>query len=116
MMTLGQMQRIFVRNIASLIIWAYENGYELTFGEAFRTKEQAELNAKAGKGIALSVHMDRLGIDFNLFVNGVYKTKTEDYAPMGTAWKNLHPLNRWGGDFVKLKDGNHFSMEWQGRQ
>ena len=70
-MTLGQKQRKFTRMIALLIMHAYENGYELTFAEAYRTPEQAALNAKAGKGISTSLHLDRLAVDFNLFKDGV---------------------------------------------
>lgn len=32
--------------VAILIHWAEEHGYRLTFGEAYRTPEQAALNAK----------------------------------------------------------------------
>ena len=116
-MTLGQMQRLFAKNVGLFLGWIYgQQGYEVTFDEAYRTKEQAALNAVQGKGSANSLHCDRLAIDLNLFVNGVWQTQTEQYARLGTAWKQIHPLNRWGGDFTKLKDGNHFSMEWQGRQ
>ena len=33
-------QSIFILNVAKLIAWAFENGYELTVGEAYRTDEQ----------------------------------------------------------------------------
>ena len=112
-LTLGQKQRIFTRNIGLLIGWAYREGFELTFGEALRTAEQAALYAKQGKGSARSVHLVRLAVDFNLFIDGVYQTRSEAYAPLGAFWKKLHPLNRWGGDF-KMRDGNHFSMTHDG--
>lgn len=35
-MTLGQLQRLFVRNQGLLIAWAYDNGYELTTGDGYR--------------------------------------------------------------------------------
>ncbi|HEK0401007.1 TPA: M15 family peptidase, partial [Proteus mirabilis] len=73
-MTLGEKQRKFTRMIADLIIFAYDNGYELTFSEAYRTPEQAKLNAKSGIGIKNSLHTQRLAVDFNLFKNGVYLT------------------------------------------
>lgn len=112
-MTLGQKQRIFTKNIATLILWSYQNNFELTFGEAHRTAEQAALYAKQGKGSSRSVHMVRLAVDFNLFIDGEYQTRSEAYAPLGEVWKKLHPMNRWGGDF-KRADGNHFSMEHDG--
>ena len=108
-MTLSSKQSIFLRNVASLIVWAYGEGYFLTFGEAYRPKEMAEIYAKKGKGIKSSLHCDRLAIDFNLFINGKFMTKTEDHRPLGEFWKGLNPMNCWGGDF-KRKDGNHYSM------
>ncbi len=112
-MRLGEMQRLFTKNIGLLIAWSYREGYELTFGEAFRTAEQAAIYAKQGKGSSRSVHMVRLAVDFNLFIDGVYQTKSEAYAPLGEFWKKLHPMNRWGGDF-RMRDGNHFSMTYNG--
>ena len=119
-MTLGEKQRLFVINIAHLITWAYENDYELSFGEALRTAEQAALNASKGSGISNSLHLKRLAIDLNLFLDtsvdsdeDIYQTDSESYKPLGDYWKSLHPLNRWGGDFSK-PDGNHFSMEHEG--
>jgi hypothetical protein len=107
-------QELFAKNIARLIIYLYEMGYEVTFGEAQRTQEQAEIYARKGKGSKFSNHIVRLAVDLMLFKNDIYLKKSEDYEIAGNFWKSLHPLNRWGGDF-KLKDGNHFSMMWQGR-
>jgi len=44
-MGLSEKQRKFTRMLADLIIWAYDNGYEMTLGEAYRSDEQAEINA-----------------------------------------------------------------------
>lgn len=113
-MTLGERQRIFTNNVSKLIMWAYWQGYELTFGEAYRTQEQANLNAAAGKGISNSLHMDRLAIDLNLFRDGQYLSTSADHKPLGEFWVTLHPDNRWGGNFSK-PDGNHYSMTYNGR-
>jgi len=112
-MSLGEKQRRFTELVGRLILWCYDSGYELTFGEAYRTPEQAALNAASGSGIANSLHTKRLAIDLNLFINGEYRTETEAYKQVGEYWKTLDPDCRWGGDFQK-KDGNHFSMEWEG--
>lgn len=112
-MTLRQQQSLFVALIAKLIDHAYACGYELTFGEAWRTPEQAKLNAASGKGIANSLHIDRLALDFNLFRDGKFLSSTEDHRPLGEWWEQQHPLCRWGGRF---KDGNHYSLEWGGRK
>ena len=110
-MTLGQKQRKFTRMVADLIVWAYDQGYELTFGEAWRTPEQAALNAKSGKGISNSLHGDRLALDLNLFKNGVFLTTTEDHRPLGEFWESIG--GAWGGRF---NDGNHYSLEHEGRK
>ena len=114
-MTLGEQQRLFARLIAQLIDWVYtQPGCQITVGEAYRTPEQARLNAAKGTGIANSLHTLRLAMDLNLFVAGEFKTDLESYRPMGTYWKSLHPLCRWGGDFRTRVDADHFSMEWEG--
>ncbi len=112
-MTLSEKQTIFALNIAKLILWAAQNGYGLTFGEAWRSDAQAALYAKQGKGIANSLHRLRLAVDFNLFVQGQFLETPEAHAPLGKYWKTLHALNRWGGDFT-TKDANHYSMEHEG--
>ena len=112
-MSLGDRQRRFTELVGRFILWCYDSGYELTFGECYRTPEQAALNVASGKGIANSLHTKRLAIDLNLFVNGEYQTQTEAYKPLGDYWKTLDPETRWGGDFSK-PDGNHFSLEHEG--
>lgn len=111
--TLRQKQSRFAKLIGILIAWSYQNGYELTLGEAWRTPEQAALNAKTGKGISNSLHIDRLAMDFNLFRNGKWLTKTEDFSPLGEFWESLAPDCTWGGRFG---DGNHFSITHGGRK
>jgi hypothetical protein len=114
-MTLGDKQRRFTELVGRLIQFAYSSGFELTFGEAYRTPEQAALNAQKGVGIAKSLHMQRLAIDLMLFIDDVWQTAPEAYKPLGDYWKSLDPLCRWGGDF-KMKDAVHFSMEHEGVQ
>lgn len=110
-MTLGEKQRLFVKMLSDLIRWAYEQGYELTLGEAYRTPEQAALNASKGIGIAKSLHTERLAIDLNLFKDGAYLQTTEDHKPLGEFWESMG--GTWGGRF---KDGNHYSLEHEGRK
>lgn len=110
-MTLSEKQALFTVKIAQLINWADERGYRLTFGEAYRTPEQAALNAKKGSGISNSLHTQRLAVDFNLFVGGKYQEKSEAYRPLGEYWESIG--GAWGGRFSK-PDGNHFSLEHNG--
>jgi len=119
-MTLGDKQRLFVKLSAEFDLWCYEQGYELSDGEAYRTPEQAALNAAKGTGIVNSLHCLRLARDKNLFKDSapgvdddVYQKDSEAYRPLGEKWKSMHPLCRWGGDFSK-PDGNHFSLEHEG--
>lgn len=112
-MTLREKQSMFVLNVARLIVWAYQRGYELTFGETIRSKEEAKANSLSGIGIINSLHIIGLAIDLNLFINDEWKKDTESFKPLGAYWKTLDPLNRWGGDFHN-PDANHFSMEHGG--
>jgi len=112
-MTLREKQSLFVRLFAELVRWAYDNGYELTFGEAYRPPETAELYASQGRGVRNSLHRLRLAVDVNLFKDGKYLSASEAHRPLGEHWKSLHELCRWGGDFAK-PDGNHYSMEHEG--
>lgn len=138
-MTLSEQQRIFTSLVAKLVTFAYDEGYELAYGEVARSDEQAIINSlgtsgrvtlsnyldnhpvfkelaravrnNAGSGIKNSLHEKCLAVDFKLFVAGVYQTQSASYRKLGTFWKTLHPLCRWGGDWG---DGNHFSMEYGG--
>lgn len=111
-MTLSEKQQLFTCLIAQLILWADEKGYRLTFGEAYRTPEQAALNAKKGSGISNSLHTKRLAVDLNLFINGQYQTDSAAYLPLGEYWESLG--GSWGGRFKSRPDGNHFSLEHEG--
>lgn len=135
MSALREKQSKFVRMIADLTIWAYDNGYELTYGEAFRSNEQAEINAmgftgrrqlanvliansfgnlasaiqdNTGNGIKNSLHMLKLAIDFNVFKNGVLAGVAQ-IAPLGEKWESMG--GTWGGRF---SDSPHFSLEHNG--
>ncbi len=115
-MSLSKKQRIFTLMVADLISWAYSKGYELTFGEAYRTREQQEIYVKSGRSKTMrSKHLKRLAVDFNLFIDGRYVRDPERYRPLGEEWERLG--GRWGGRFgLKPEeydkkvgwDANHF--------
>jgi hypothetical protein len=113
--TLREKQSLFVQLLAKLIEYAYANGMELTLGEAWRTPEQAKRNADAGTGISSSLHIERLAVDLNLFVAGVYIDATSGHRRLGEYWESLHPSCRWGGRFRK-PDGNHYSLTPDGKR
>ena len=125
-MTLRESQSIFILNMAKTIIFAYENGMELTAGEMLRTNDQQLLYfegyelIKIGSDLKLkkaapksktmfSSHLNKLAVDLNLFIDGQYKTDKESFKKISLYWKSLHPKNvcgyDWGWDF------NHFEMK-----
>jgi len=112
MSALGDKQRRFTRMIADLILWAYQNGFELTVGDAYRDPRVfGMVGVMKGYGRARSLHKSRLAMDLNLFVNGEYMEDTESYTPLGEYWESIG--GSWGGRFG---DGNHFSLEHEGRR
>lgn len=109
-MTLGQKQRQFTRMIGLLIEYAYQQGYELTMGDAFRDPRlHGEIGVKKGYGHPKSAHKQRLALDLNLFKDGKYLDKTEDHHFLGEYWESMG--GAWGGRF---EDGNHYSLEHNG--
>ena len=109
-MELVKQQSIFAYNVALLISYIFHRQYTCTLGEAYRTKEQAEIYAKEGLGIVDSLHCQRMAIDLNIFdPRGNLLTKTEEYKIFGEYWEKLHSLNNWGGNF-KREDADHFEM------
>lgn len=102
MASLSEKQAEFTVAIGSLILWAFREGYRLTFGDAYATSGHKDN----------SFHYKRLAIDLNLFIyneeNGKweYQESTEAHAKIGAQWKKMG--GTWGGDFRK-KDGNHYS-------
>jgi hypothetical protein len=115
-MSLGAEQRRFTFMVSLLIKYAYENGYELTFGDAYRDPrafgpfgEAKVVDGKRVYGRIKSNHKQRLAVDFNLFKDGLFLETTEDHRPLGEYWESIG--GAWGGRF---NDGNHYSLEYQG--
>lgn len=105
--TLSEKQKRFTHMIAQLIEFAYSNGYTLIFGDAYR-------DPRCTYGNSNSNHKIRLAVDFNLFnKDGKYLDRTEDHTPLGEYWESIG--GSWGGRFAQ-KDGNHYSLEHNGRR
>lgn len=108
-MKLSDHQWKFLKDVALLVLYAESRGHKLTGGELHRPEQLQELYKKQGKSNTNEgYHPKRLAIDLNLFINGVYQTDTEAYKGLGMFWEDLDELNRWGGNFSTIKDGNHF--------
>lgn len=108
-MSLREKQSKFALLVSHLIQYIYDQGYEVTLGEAWRHPKTADYLHSVGKGVKNSYHEQKLAIDLNLFKDGVYLSSTEDHEQFGRYWESLDPECTWGGDF-KRKDGNHYSM------
>ena len=105
-------QMEFTHNVARLIEYIYATGCKCTFGETFRTHDQALLYHKLGIGSADSNHCYRLAIDLNIFdEHNTYLHDTKDYLEYGSFWEKLNPFNEWGGRWKRRPDGNHFEMD-----
>lgn len=109
--TLRQKQSRFALMVANLLLQSKRMGYEITFGEAYRSPEEAARLAKVGKGIANSLHTQRLAIDLNLFKDGRYLSSSEAHRSLGEWWEGQG--GTWGGRFG---DGNHYSLAHGGRK
>ena len=113
-MRLFEKQSLFAFMVPRLIDKAYELGYEVTLGDAYRDPRlHGSVGEKKGYGHAKSCHKMRLAIDLNLFKDGQYLTSTDDHRELGEWWERQHELCRWGGRF---NDGNHYSMEHEGNR
>ena len=101
-MNLVTKQGQFAQMIARLILHADALGYVVTFGDAYRSPDVSH-------GHPNSLHKMRLAVDFNLFIDGKYKTDSMAYLQLGRYWESIG--GTWGGRF---EDGNHFSLEHEG--
>lgn len=118
-MSLVAEQAEFLRHVCLLIDRATKAGFVVTGGELYRTPEQQQLYVKTGRSQTMnSLHLKRLAVDFNFFLDGKLVYDKQILAPLGAYWESLHPLNSWGGNGIKLVDTPHFSRgdgkpEWR---
>jgi hypothetical protein len=110
---MSALQEQFAQSLAKLIQQAAAMGYGVTMGEAYRTPEQAALDAQHGTGIVNSLHIQRLAADLNVFKSGVWLTEGSQFADLGAWWKAQGSRYCWGQDFPR-PDGNHFSISPDG--
>lgn len=107
-MNLREKQSYFCNLLARLIVWIYEQGWQVTLGDGLRSDGHGHMPS--------SLHYIGLAQDLNLFVNGEWKDRScPEWEAIGQHWKALDPLLcAWGGDF-KSVDLNHFSLRHEGR-
>jgi len=112
---LGEKQELFAELLfLKLVPYIYSRGYKIRPGDFFRdARVHGEYGEKVGYASARSLHKLKLAADLNLTLEGVYLTKTFDHEEFGKYWLSLNPLCRWGG--TDGSDGNHYSLEHDGR-
>lgn len=109
-MSLKDQQVKFAKMVPSLIEKAFELGYEVTLGDAFRDPRVfGQVGTSMGYGHPKSCHKSRLAIDLNLFKDGIFITDTKGHEPLGLWWESIG--GTWGGRF---DDANHYSLEYNG--
>ena len=134
-MRLGKRQEGFSRLLPGLYLKAFELGFEIRTGGAFRDPRlhgkkgfpdlftwleanhpEVALEAGAlgydGYGSRVSEHKDKCAIDLNLRLrDGGMVWTTKAHEELGKWWEEQHPMCRWGGRF---NDGNHYEfLEWR---
>lgn len=105
-------QSKFTTAIGLLIQYAEYNGYQLTFGDAYRDpRVHGAPGIKKSYSASNSVHKQRLAVDFNLFVDGNYaQGECEEFSDLHEFWEFL------GGARAIEGDPNHFSFDHNGRR
>lgn len=109
---LNQLQWKFARLIPKLLDKAFELGYEISLGDAYRDPRAfGMLGVTKAYGHPKSAHKRRLAIDLNLFKDGTFMDESEAHRQLGEWWEAQDSMCRWGG---RWGDGNHYSMEFDG--
>jgi len=101
-MKLYKKQWRFAQMVQLLVGYARLEGYELTYGDAYR-------DDRCDYGHPDSLHRSRLAVDFNLFKNGELEQKN------GPGHKKLHDFwDAIGGAKRIDNDLNHYSLKHNG--
>lgn len=117
-MTEEQYQAVFTRTICQFTLWLFDQGYEVTDGEAYRTPEMVAIDVQKGAGISTSLHPHRRARDMNIFLKGIFLQTKSDLQILGDKWESMSQEGmtcRWGGNFTK-PDTDHFSMQKPGEK
>lgn len=110
MSPLRQKQLEFPHMLVKLWEFIWASGYSFRLGDAYRDPRAfGEIGKVIAYGHPKSGHKQRLAIDLILEKDGVMLTETKDHEPFGVYWESLG--GTWGGRF---KDGNHYSLEFNG--
>jgi hypothetical protein len=110
-MSLLEKQMKFAFLAAKLIQKAFDLGYGVTLGDAYR-------DPRCPYGSEVSLHRQRLAVDLNLFKRDDagrwhYLPNTEAHAELAQYWVSLDDECTWGGE-ADRQDGNHYSLKHAG--
>jgi peptidoglycan L-alanyl-D-glutamate endopeptidase CwlK len=93
---LGEQQQLFTRDLVTLILKAFEDGYEVRMGEVERPLEMQQIYVNTGRSKTMdSSHTKKCAADLHFFKDGILCYPRE----LGKFWESLSPLNRWGGSW-----------------
>lgn len=121
----------FAQDVIALMLFIWEKGFRVSFGEAHRTKEQQLLyfhgftieetddSIKLVESRKLSKtkdsrHIVRMAIDFNFFKPDTRKFtltyEKDELQQFGDYWESLDEKNSWGGNW-NFVDTPHFERK-----
>jgi hypothetical protein len=94
-MSLREEQSRFALMVGKLIVYAYGQGFEITFGDIYPARFKHKANGQHPKGLA---------IDLNLFKQGEWLSDGTGHDILHDYWDSL------GGSKRIMKDLNHYSV------
>lgn len=112
----------FSRILCYLLEYIFDQGYEVSFGDAWRSTDKLsvpgidvkfsyqELLFYNGKTkVKYGKHNDRLAVDLLIYKNGKELTD-EEYRFIGEKWESMG--GRWGGRFGVKKEEYNSKIGW----
>lgn len=120
---LRERQNLFMRHLAYLILYIQDQT-QLTIsgGDLWRSATYQKALVAQGVSWTLdSMHLKRLAIDINFFLNDYYLFSSKELydrdfklvEPVGAYWESFGDDHVWGGRWTK-RDPYHFEMKWTG--
>ncbi len=111
-MGLGSEQERFTLLLAHFVIKAYELGYKIRGGDAFRDPRlHGEIGEEKGYGHKNSCHKLKLARDLYITKDGVYligEAAETGHNELHDVWDSMGGAKRINHDL------NHYSIGWQG--
>jgi hypothetical protein len=114
-MTHKEARILFTSLIAAHINWINNEhglglGVRVYMGEGTEDLTAKDPTSDHMKG---SLHHLGLAMDLHMDINGVYQKDSVAHAESARIWEMRHPLCR---NLWRQGDGNHYSLEWEGKK